>query len=604
KLDSNGNYLDSKHLSPQTGLISILSLKIDNQNNVYLTGGIDSAIHTFCGVTPDYGQDRTIGILAKFDNDFNLIWFEQAHVIGTSPSTSVGIDMDFDNDQNIYSCFDARIYSSTLNKGAIFQGDTIFNEIAGVGATNKYTLLKYNSSGTILWHKNISGNYSNEEAKFALNSSKDTIIIYGLVPSGPFKFDTILTTLSAHSLFIAKFDLDGNILDIDFIPHSATVIADVSPFSLQLSSNNNIYITGTQQQSIIFPDSTLNPLHGSGSNRDIFIAKYGVNQCFRCDSVQPAFTVAQNIGYTAQVSSNTTINAETYLWDFGNGQTSTDSLPTLSIVYPDTGTYTVCLTAQNYCDTQTYCQQIHIGCPPPLASGYTYTTGTNSIAIQSVNIQQYDSYIWYFGDGESSTDSLPQHNYTASGIYNVCIAVQNTCGTDSFCQSINITCPPPQIQSAGLHIDTLSIAGTGVSLQNQDSVYWTFGDGQNSTQTNPVHTYAQTGTYNVCLTAYNTCGDTTYCQEVSVVGTGIVQLSDGGTVKVYPNPAQSYINIELQNTVESLQVRIIDLQGKIYMKTKIKPSKEQLDLSNLSSGIYFIQLKDKQGEYSIKILKE
>lgn len=184
------------------------------------------------------------------------------------------------------------------------------------------------------------------------------------------------------------------------------------------------------------------------------------------------------------------------------------------------------------------------------------------------------------------------------------MAAENTCGIDSFCQSISITCPLPNIVSANFFIDTLTIAGTGVNLQNQDSVYWGFGDGQYSSQSNPVHTYSQTGTYTVCLTAYNICGDTTYCQQIQVVGTGIVQLSNGGTVNVYPNPAESYVNIEIQNTQETLQAKLLDAQGKIYLKTKLKNSIEQIDVSGLSSGMYYIQLSDKEGSYSVAVIKK
>lgn len=611
KLDSLGNLLDYKYLNNTQAInMSFTSLEIDDFNNVYLTGTLDSAAYTFAGVQIDYGQGRSVSFLVKYDNNFNLQWLEQNHNIGDVSLTAIALALTHDNMRNTYCISEAmhlKYFSSLGYVGTIFQGDTLKSNpnYSYSGSANHFAIMKYNEHGNIEWKQLVSNNYFDRQKYPDIYYSNDTIIVSGLTASGSFNIGNFYQQLNQMSIFIIKFDLNGNILNVNFIPvDNGNGLSSYMPYSTKLSSNSNIYIVGTHQYAIQFPDSTLYPLKGSGSNRDIFIAKYGVNQCFRCDSVQLAFEVAQNIGYTAQVTANTTMHATSYEWDFGNGQSSTDSLPTLSIVYPDTGTYTVCLTAQNYCDTQTLCQQIHIGCPPPLANGYTYSTGNNSIEIETVNVQQYDSYMWYFGDGQSSIDNLPTHSYVTSGIYEVCMVAQNTCGVDSFCQNINITCPVPQIQSPDLYIDTLTIAGTGVNLQNQDSVYWSFGDGEYSTEESPIHTYAQAGIYNVCITIYNTCGDTTYCQQVSVVGTGIVQLINGGSVKLYPNPAQDYINIEVHNTEVSLQVKLIDLQGKVYTKTKIKSNKEQIDLSSLSKGIYFIHLKEKEQEQSVMILKE
>ena len=45
---------------------------------------------------------------------------------------------------------------------------------------------------------------------------------------------------------------------------------------------------------------------------------------------------------------------------------------------------------------------------------------------------------------------------------------------------------------------------------------WDFGDGNTSTEQNPIHTYTSGGTFNVCLTASNSTGSNTACQEVEV----------------------------------------------------------------------------------------
>lgn len=60
-----------------------------------------------------------------------------------------------------------------------------------------------------------------------------------------------------------------------------------------------------------------------------------------------------------------------------------------------------------------------------------------------------------------------------------------------------------------------------VTFQNQskgaDSYVWEFGDGEKSTEENPVHTYADFGDYTVVLTAKNAAGNDTYREEISIV---------------------------------------------------------------------------------------
>lgn len=74
-----------------------------------------------------------------------------------------------------------------------------------------------------------------------------------------------------------------------------------------------------------------------------------------------------------------------------------------------------------------------------------------------------------------------------------------------------------------------------------DSVRWTFGDGGTSTQQSPLHQYANTGSYTVCLRTYNNCGYKDSCQTLQIA-TGIGQIS-GPNVQVYPNPAHDRLTI-------------------------------------------------------------
>ncbi len=64
-------------------------------------------------------------------------------------------------------------------------------------------------------------------------------------------------------------------------------------------------------------------------------------------------------------------------------------------------------------------------------------------------------------------------------------------------------------------VDGMTVTFTNASKE-ADTYAWEFGDGQTSTEENPVHTYAEGGTYTVKLTAKNAGGENTTTEEISL----------------------------------------------------------------------------------------
>lgn len=120
-----------------------------------------------------------------------------------------------------------------------------------------------------------------------------------------------------------------------------------------------------------------------------------------------------------------------------------------------------------------------------------------------------------------------------------------------------------------------------------DSVRWSFGDGTASNQMNPTHTFTN-GHFNVCVTAYNNCGNNQYCGAVSL---SIASLAALGTVKVYPNPSHDY---RMVDGVEGGCYTITNTIGQ-RMACGALRSKEQVNTSALPSGTYLLQLINAKG---------
>lgn len=266
-------------------------------------------------------------------------------------------------------------------------------------------------------------------------------------------------------------------------------------------------------------DSTQNPQHTFPAPGTYTVCLIAANQ-FGTDTFCTSVVVSclpPSSSYTWTASTlyadftESSTDATNWFWDFGDGNTSTSQNP--SHTYPSAGTYTACLVAINNCNTDTFCQQITITCPLPAAS-WAYNTNLLDVSFTSLSVNA-DSVLWDFGDGNSSTQTNPNHTYATPGTYVFCITAFNDCGSDSTCQSITVDCPLP-LSSFFANENNLEVTFTSFS-SNSNSAFWDFGDGNTSTQTNPVHTYAAPGTYNVCLTDQNTCGSDFTCQNVTVV---------------------------------------------------------------------------------------
>ena len=154
------------------------------------------------------------------------------------------------------------------------------------------------------------------------------------------------------------------------------------------------------------------------------------------------------------------------------------------------------------------------GYPCLNTAGFTFNTSTNT-AIFSNTSAGATTYLWDFGDGNTDTTASPSHSYATIGTYTVCLTASGPCGTDSVCQTVTVSCPPPT--------SAFSSTATGITAQFTDNSTfgvntwaWDFGDGTNSSMQNPTHTFPGPGTYYVCLTVNSPCGTGTFCDSVEV----------------------------------------------------------------------------------------
>lgn len=198
-----------------------------------------------------------------------------------------------------------------------------------------------------------------------------------------------------------------------------------------------------------------------------------------------------------------------WFWDYGNGTTSTDSIP-LQIIYftGDVPTvYTISLTATNECGTETFTYELTVN-PTNVEAFFNIdpVEGCVGVPICLTNLSTIGaSLLWDFGDGNTSTEANPCHTYANSGSYIITLKAFG-CGFDSI--QFEVVIHPMPL--ASFLNNTITCPGTTVSFTNNSllaqNFFWEFGDGITSTLNNPDHIYTASGVYEVKLLATTTEG--------------------------------------------------------------------------------------------------
>jgi gliding motility-associated-like protein len=208
---------------------------------------------------------------------------------------------------------------------------------------------------------------------------------------------------------------------------------------------------------------------------------------------------------------NSSINPNTYLWQFGDGNTSNLVNPTHS--YTAAGTYPVTLTveyASNGCShTITQNVESHPRTVP------AFTANTPCLGEQTDFIDQTtntpNAWEWDFGDG-SPVEFVqnPSHLYAVDGFYDITLITQNAFGcSDTLIQQIQIFGLPTADFTSTTVCEGAITQFTDNSIDDV-SWQWDFGDGVTDLNENPTHVYVGFGTYTVQLVVLNAvgCSDT------------------------------------------------------------------------------------------------
>ena len=230
---------------------------------------------------------------------------------------------------------------------------------------------------------------------------------------------------------------------------------------------------------------------------------------------------------------NTSTNATSYFWDFGDFSTSTSSNPTHTFF--GAGTYLVSLLATDGVDTVIHNKAVVISDVPsafifvtPVPAGTKVCLG-EAITFENTSNPTTDNNFWDFGDGTTSTDFNPTHIYSSVGNYAYYFATTNTCGSDTFFSSATFdsievsSTLKPTASFTNIPVTTTCPSAVITFANGSDNGYntfmWDFGDLTSSSQVSPSHSYATAGNYQVKLIATNACASDTTKKSITIDST-------------------------------------------------------------------------------------
>ena len=250
KYDSNGNLVWAKSEGGTSGDVGA-SVRVDNGSNIIMVGYFTGSSITFGSFTLTNAGQEDIYVV-KYDSSGTVLWAKSGN--GNGDEYVQQVSTDFNGDVFVGGSF---------NSSSLLFGSSVLHSIGGLDAF----IVKYNSSGNVIWAKSGGGNTNDYGFSVSADSSGNSYISGGFTdPSILFDSYTITApAFTTQPMFIVKFDSSGSILCADALSCAGDDYVGVS-----VDNFGNAYISGDYSASpffIIGPDTLTS--YGLA-----FIAKY------------------------------------------------------------------------------------------------------------------------------------------------------------------------------------------------------------------------------------------------------------------------------------------------------------------------------------------
>ena len=577
KLDSAGNHLWSKAMGSPTKDEFTYDIELDANNNVY-TIGIFGGVADFDpgpGVFALTANGTNDAYISKLDANGNFVWAKQiGGAIGGDKGSSIRVDIN----SNVY------ITGSVNSVADLDPGPAVVN--FGTQGICMF-LVCLDANGNYNWGKSIQKCNS---VSMDLDNSQN-IYITGIfndtadMDPGPGIFNL---TASGQSAYIIKLNQIGNfiwaraLIDTTFIEPKCLVVG-----------NTEIYTMGQFLNYVDMDPGLFNYSQVSAGNHDIYMSALDISG---------NFLWGRSFGsWDGEICLNLSIDQNGALYYSGGFQSPNidfDPGPGVYNVY-NNGANDGFILKYDFCGSNSAVTLN--GCDFVVVNGINYNNTGNylqtfigandcdSVVMLTINIG-HDSY------GSLSDTICGVYNYygqvySTSGIFTQ--NIPNASGCDSI-MTLNLTIHPIDL--------TLSQNGSVLTSNQVGATYqWLRCNPYQVLpgETNPSFNAVGGGQYAV-IVSYGECSDTTACLTTNAAYITDLQLQN---TKVFPNPANEILYLQLPDNFENVSVRMLDCTGRILVQKNTTTTFMEIPLTELSKGLYYIELSTAKQKATFKFSK-
>lgn len=551
-----------------------------NSNNVYITGGTysGSGIVTSGAFKTNADTANGNGFLAKFHFKTYI--------------RDAGVYSVYDPEQSL--CKD----SLQIRIGIINYGSDTLKSVKLNWSFNNVQQTPYYWTGHLL----TDSTYTISLGKYKFHKGKDTIIAWTSLPNG--LSDSFPANDTVKKIIkINVFPKDYIVANSGVCSGEVITIGNAPTNGIHYFwKSNPIGVYSTKSNPTVYPIVT----------STFYLEAMSNDGCKDSDSttvsvytfpVKSAGNDTSICAGSSLVIGKASINDITYSWTSNpSGFTSLISNPSVN----PNNTTTYYLTITSSCGSRLDSVIVKVLKSPNANTGKNHSVCLgDSTSLGSSSISG-NTYSWLSTpSGYSNKTSDPTVSPTTTTTYILIETITSTGCTKT--DSVVITVKP--LPTASFTTNTTGLTATCKPKDSLLASYsWNFGDGTKDTAREPKHTYPSKGIYTISLTATDSNGcSSTDSLTITITNTSNYALPPSNFILASPNPFTNILTLKGTGFQPSqAAISITDLQGRpVYIKNTYLSSnfKEELNLSQLQSGLYILKIISPYQTYILKISK-
>lgn len=205
------------------------------------------------------------------------------------------------------------------------------------------------------------------------------------------------------------------------------------------------------------------------------------------------------------------------------------------------------------------------------------------------------SYLW------NTMDTTATIDVPSGGPYS--LKITTVCGTDSLATEVEVI--PEAVANFTMFRSYLTAAPKNTSSGTITSYHWDFGDGNTSTDINPVYLYSSTGKFIITLTVTGPCGTDVHTDTMLSAYTGMDDFIEFQSMDVYPNPTKGNVNIHFEEVQQGVQVKVSNALGQVLFNKYMGSTNSAQVTIDGEAGMYFMEITTADGKREVvKVMKE